>query len=62
MTYVFNEDRDEFVEFLDREVLPVVDFKTWYFGHYHRNTEFTIGGQINKHFTCLYNLIKEIDE
>ena len=39
-----------------------VDFKTWYFGHYHRNTEFTIGGQINKHFTCLYNLIKEIDE
>lgn len=60
MSYVFREDQDEFVEFLDREVLPVVDFKTWYFGHYHRNIDFTIGGDLNKHFIGLYGLITEI--
>ncbi len=62
MSYVFKEDQDEFVEFLDREVLPVVDFKTWYFGHYHRNIDFTIGGDLNKHFIGLYGLITEITD
>ena len=38
------------------------EYKRWYFGHYHRNIEFTIGGNLNKHFIGLYGLITEITD
>jgi hypothetical protein len=45
---------DEYTDFLAEYVNKVVDFKHWYFGHFHENARYG-----EKH-TCLYNEIVKI--
>ncbi len=51
----FHYDSDDLTRFLDQlEFSYKLNFKHWFFGHYHRDK--TIDGK----YTCLYNSIKQI--